>query len=171
MVMNVRAQFSWWFLNRFACHLHFAGLRRWCAKLAGVKMGRGVHFYERYHIRAPKGIRIGDEVNIGPGVLLDGRCGLTIGNKVTISYEAIVWTQSHDYNSPNFAGKGAPVTIGNKAWICSRAIILPGITVGEGAVVASGAVVTHDVPPYTVVGGIPARAIGMRNIIDNNDED
>ena len=162
---SVRAKISWWFLNRFACHLHFAGLRRLCAKAAGVKMGRGVHFYERYHIRAPKGIRLGDNVNIGPGVLLDGRCGLTVGSGVTISYEAVIWTQSHDYNSPDFAGKGAPVTIGDRAWICSRAIILPGITVGEGAVVASGAVVTHDVPPYTVVGGVPALIIGERNII------
>jgi maltose O-acetyltransferase len=69
---------------------------------------------------------------------------------------------NHDYNDIHFCGKGAPVEIGKYAWICSRAIILPGITIGEGAVVASGAIVTKDVAPYTVVGGIPAKRIGNR---------
>lgn len=54
------------------------------------------------------------------------------------------------------------VAIGDYAWICCRSIILPGITIGEGAVVASGAIVTKDVPPYTIVGGTPAKIIGYR---------
>jgi len=58
---------------------------------------------------------------------------------------------------------GAPVEIGDYAWVCSRSIILPGVKVGEGAVVACGAVVTKDVEPYTVVGGIPAKKIADRN--------
>ena len=61
-----------------------------------------------------------------------------------------------------FCGKGALTEIGEYAWICSRSIILPGVKVGEGAVVASGAVVTKDVPPYTIVGGVPAKVIGKR---------
>lgn len=61
-----------------------------------------------------------------------------------------------------FVQWGGEVEIGPYAWICSRSIILPGIKIGEGAVVASGAVVTKDVPPYAVVGGVPARVIGQR---------
>lgn len=101
-------------------------------------------------------------VSIGPGVLLDARMGLELGENVVIAYESVIWTLNHDYNDSHFGNKGAKVTIDSYAWICSRSIILPGVTIGEGAVVASGAVVTKDVPPYSVVGGIPAKIIGYR---------
>lgn len=89
--------------------------------------------------------------------MLDGRKGLQIGDNVTIAYEAIIWTLNHDYNDIHFCGKGNAVVIGNFSWICSRSIILPGIRVGEGAIVASGAIVTKDVPEYAIVAGIPAK--------------
>ena len=100
-------------------------------------------------------------MNIGPKVLLDGRCGLKIGKSAVIAYEAIIWTLNHDYNDIHFAGKGAPVEIGEYAWICSRSIILPGLKIGKGAV-ASNAVVTKDVPDFAIVGGVPAKIIGYR---------
>ena len=128
----------------------------------GMKMDNDVRLYAGFHIREPKGIIIEKGVSIGPKVLLDGRRGLTIKESAVIGYGAIIWTLNHDYNDISFCGKGAPVTIGKYAWVCSNSIILPGITIGEGAVVASGAVVTRDVPPYIVVGGIPARVIGKR---------
>lgn len=110
----------------------------------------------------PKGISIGEGVSIGPKVLLDGRKGLKIGRSVVIAYEAIIWTLNHDYNDVHFCGKGASVEIDDYAWICSRSMILPGIKIGKGAVVASGAIVTKDVPPYSIVAGIPAKVIGKR---------
>ena len=128
----------------------------------GLKCDGDVCIYAGFHIRAPETITIGSGVSIGPKVLLDGRKGLTIGKSVVIGYEAIIWTLHHDYNDLLFRGKGAPVTIGDYAWICSRSIVLPGVSIGEGAVIASGAVVTKDVPPFAVVGGIPARVIGYR---------
>lgn len=67
-----------------------------------------------------------------------------------------------DYKDVNFCGKGAPVDIGSHSWICSRSIILPGVSIGEGAIVASGAIVTKDVEPYMIVGGILAKPIGYR---------
>ena len=67
-----------------------------------------------------------------------------------------------DYNDVHFCGKGAPVDIGAFARVCSRSIILPGVTIGEGAIVASGAVVTKDVEPWAIVAGIPAKVIGHR---------
>lgn len=121
-----------------------------------------VRFMKGIEFRGVNGLRIEDGVSIGPHVLLDGRCGLTIKRNAVIAYESIIWTMNHDYNDEHFCSKGAPVIIGEYSWICSRAIILPGITIGEGAVVASGAVVTKNVDPYTIVGGIPAKVIGKR---------
>lgn len=72
-------------------------------------------------------------------------------------------TAEHDIDDPYFVGTEAPVHIGDYAWISSRATILPGVRIGNGAVVAAGAVVTKDVPDYTVVGGVPAKLIGVRN--------
>ncbi len=152
----------WIICNDILAHLPSKLIRLWGLRILGLKMRRNVRFYQGFHIRSPKGISIGEGCSIGPKILLDGRMGLTIGKNVTIAYEAIIWTLNHDYSDIHFCGKGAPVVINDYAWICSRSIILPGITIGEGAVVASGAVVTKNVPPYTVVAGIPARVIGQR---------
>lgn len=152
----------WIICNDFLAHIPSKRLRVWGLKILGLKASSNVRFYQGFHIRSPKKIIIGEGCSIGPKVLLDGRKGLTIGKNVTIAYEAIIWTLNHDYNDVHFCGKGAPVTIHDYAWICSRSIILPGITIGEGAVVASGAIVTKDVPPYAVVAGVPAKVIGQR---------
>lgn len=71
-----------------------------------------------------------------------------------------IWTEQHDYNSPTYASVEKPVIIEDYVWIASRATILPGVTIGKESVVASGAVVTKDVPPLSIVGGVPARIIG-----------
>ena len=153
----------WWIVNSFISGFPSIAFRNWALRLFGVKMTRNVRFYQGFHIRKPSNIIIREGVSIGPKVLLDGRCGLEIGNNVVIGYEAIIWSLNHDYNDEHFKGKGGKVSIGDYAWICSRSIILPGIQIGEGAIVASGAVVTKDVAPYTIVGGIPARVIGKRD--------
>lgn len=137
-------------------------MRNLLIRWLGVKASKNVKFYPGFTVRNPKGLVIEDCVNIGPKCLLDARCGLTIHRNAVIAYEAIIWTLNHDYNDLHFCAKGAPTEIGAYAWICSRSIILPGIKIGEGAVVASGAVVTKDVPPYAIVGGVPAKIIGYR---------
>jgi acetyltransferase-like isoleucine patch superfamily enzyme len=86
---------------------------------------------------------------------------LTIGDNVTISHQALLQTLTHDPRD-NFAVLARPVAIHDHAWIGARAIVCPGVTVGEGAVVGAGAVVTRDVPPWTIVAGNPARRIGER---------
>lgn len=161
-IYAMKAGFTWWLLNCFICNFPSIRIRHFFLRISGIKMSKNVHIYESCHIRAPWGISIEDGVSIGSRCLLDGRKGLTICKNAVIGYDAIIWTLNHDYNDINFCSKGAPVNIGAYSWICSRAIILPGITIGEGAIVASGAVVTKDVPPYTIVGGIPAKIIGQR---------
>lgn len=147
----------------FSANIPSIHIRRYTYKMMGMKLDKNVRMYPGCHIRCPKGIIIENGVSIGPRVLLDGRLGLKIHENAVIACEAIIWTMNHDYNDVNFSVKGAPVEIGRNAWVCSRAIILPGITIGEGAVVAAGAVVTKDVPDFSIVGGIPAKVIGKRD--------
>lgn len=153
---------EWWFTNSFLYNFPSKRFRNYMLKRMGMTIKGEARIYTGFHIRNPKGIILEDGVSIGPKVLLDGRKGLTIKQGAVIGYGAIIWTLNHDYNDIHFCGKGAPVTIGKHAWVCSNSIILPGITIGDGAVVASGAIVTHDVPPFAVVGGIPAKVIGHR---------
>lgn len=98
-------------------------------------------------------------------MLLDARNGIEIGRYVNFSANVSVYTEQHDHRAADFScntGIKKKVTIGDRVWIGPNAILLPGITIGEGAVVAAGSVVTHDVAPYTVVGGIPAKKINDR---------
>ena len=140
----------------------FKRLRLLCLKLAGANIGRDVTIRKNCEVRNPEGLKIQAKVSIGNRVLLDARRGLEIQESAVIATGAFIWTLHHDYNDVNFKSAGAPVTIGHHSWICSRAIILPGRNIGEYAVVASGAVVTKDVPPYAIVGGVPAKIIGHR---------
>jgi len=97
------------------------------------------------------------------GCLIDGRRHSVItGNDVSIGPEAAILTLGHDPRSNDFSDLGGDVVIGDRAWIGYRAIILPGVTIGEGAVIGAGSIVSRDVPPYAIVAGNPARIIGER---------
>ena len=88
--------------------------------------------------------------------------GVIIGNNVDIAQETNIWTEQHDYNSPTYKSVCKEVIIEDYVWLASRVTVLPGVHIGRGAVVASGAVVTKDVPPLAIVAGIPAKIIGYR---------
>jgi acetyltransferase-like isoleucine patch superfamily enzyme len=114
----------------------------------------------------PWGVSIGRHSIVGDHAFLDGRKGLSIGNNVDIAQEVRIYTLEHDPESTSFAPKGGPVVIGDWAYIGSRATVLPGVTIGEGAVVAAGAVVTKNVDPWTIVGGVPAKLIRTRTRVN-----
>ena len=153
---------KWQLSTNIVPNLPSQHLRNWGMRKLGMGGGKNVKFYSGFSVRNPNKLLIEEGVSIGPKVLLDARCGLIIRRNAVIAYDAIIWTLNHDYNDIHFCGKGAPVEIGAFAWICSRSIILPGVQIGEGAVVASGAIVTKDVEPWTIVGGVPAKKIGRR---------
>jgi len=123
---------------------------------AHTSIHRGCRFYR------PSGVTIGNHTIINRDILLDGRMGLQIGDNVSISEGTAIITLEHDPNSATFETRGASVRIGDRVFVGARAMLLPGVAIGEGAVVAAGAVVTRDVPSYTIVGGVPARPIGQR---------
>ena len=108
-------------------------------------------------------LRIGDGTNINRHVLLDARGGLTIGRRVNISPEVVLISAEHDPQSPIFAGRTRQVVVGDSVWIAYRALVLPGTDLGDGVVVAAGAVARGRIPARTIVAGNPAVPIGERD--------
>lgn len=129
-----------------------------------MRIGRNTSFHWRARFFDPWGIKIGHNSIIGNDAMLDGRCGITIGNNVSISMGVWIWTMEHDPQDPGYGIKSGVVQIDDYAWISCRVVILPGVKIGRGAVVAAGAVVTKDVEPFSIVGGVPAKKIGTRTV-------
>lgn len=153
-----------WLLGFIPSHC----FRRCLFKCAGVKIGKKstIHIGARFY--QPKNITIGQGTIIGDNVTLDGRAKLTIGNHVDIASQVMIFNAEHDLNSQYFDPIEQEVVIKDYCFIGPRAIILPGVTIGRGAVVGAGAVVTKDVPDMTIVGGVPAKEIGKRQIKELN---
>jgi len=108
-------------------------------------------------------IKIGDNCMINPGVLLDGRVGkIVIGNNVDIARDVYIFNAQHDPHCDYHSIKSGDVIINDHVWIASRAIVLPNVILGKGCVIACGSVVTKNVEELTIVGGIPAKKIGIR---------
>lgn len=129
--------------------------------------GKNVGIRERVIIMSPRKVAIGNNVIINVGTKIGGQCGVTIGNYVLIGYNVNIVSLDHVYRNPNIpiflqGCHGAPIVIEDDVWIGSNATILPGKTIGKGAVVGANSVVTKDVKPYTVVGGVPAKLIKDR---------
>jgi acetyltransferase-like isoleucine patch superfamily enzyme len=156
--------------NYVVSHVPSFALRRlWYRHVVGVQMGShaGIHigcfiwFYGPRQMRR-SGLRIGAHSRINRNCTLDARGGLVIGENVSISPEVAILTAAHRHDDPEFRVENRPVTVEDYTWIGTRATILPGVTLGRGCVVAAGAVVARNVPPFAIVAGVPARRIGTR---------
>lgn len=134
--------------------------------LAGVHIGKGSRIHMGARFFYPENISIGDGTIIGDNVFLDGREKLIIGNHVDMASSIMIYNSEHDINSEDFKAITATVEIGDYVFIGPRAIILPGVKIGKGAIIAAGAVVTKHVSDYKIVGGVPAEVIGERKIKD-----
>lgn len=136
-------------------------------KLMGARVGSWVTFYSGITISPGNNLKLGHHVNLAAGVFLGTAGGIEIGDRTLIGYKTMIFSGNHVI-PPNrekifFAGYDRKkVVIQNDVWIGGNSIILPGITIGEGAVVAGGSVVTKDVPSFTIVGGNPAKVIKER---------
>jgi len=134
--------------------------------LFGAKIGSGSTLHTGAIFYNISNLRIGEDTIIGENVVIDGRDKITIGNHVDFASEVMVYNAEHDIHSDNFKAITAPVEIGDYVFIGPRAIILPGVKIGKGAVVAAGAVVTKNVGEFKIVGGVPAKEIGERENTD-----
>lgn len=135
-------------------------LREIMGRLIGKQVDRSFRMFPPFYTDFGKNITIGKDVFINSGCHFQDQGGIEIGDGALIGHNVVLATINHDLNpKENRKNHYAPIKIGTHVWICSNATVLPGVTIGDYAVVAAGAVVTRDVPAMTVVGGVPARVL------------
>ena len=164
--------FNWWLdlklflIHLVSLHIPLYSLRKLVFKLVGVKIGPGTTIHMGCKFFEPRGVSIGEDSKIGDNAFLDGRAPLTIGNHVDVASSVMIYNSEHDLESEDFHASLEAVEIGDYCFIGPRVIILPGVKIGKGAVIAAGAVVIKNVPDFTIVGGVPAQIIGERRTKD-----
>ena len=135
-------------------------LREIMGRLTGKKIDDTFRLFPPFYTDFGKNITIGKDVFINSGCHFQDQGGIEIGDGVLIGHNVVLATINHDLNpKENRKNHYAPIKIGAHVWIGSNATILPGVTIGDWAVVAAGAVVARDVPAMTVVGGVPAKVL------------
>jgi acetyltransferase-like isoleucine patch superfamily enzyme len=151
-----------YFYNALVTHIPFYGLRHaYLRVLLRVRVGPGTAIHMRCFVTGNR-ITIGNHTVLNRRCYLDGRGGLRIGDNVNVSPEVYLLSLTHDLRDPAFPPVAKEVVIEDDVWIGARAMILPGVTLHRGCVVGAGAVVASDVPPFAIVGGVPAKKIGDR---------
>jgi|JI6StandDraft_1071083.scaffolds.fasta_scaffold04308_8 maltose O-acetyltransferase len=141
-------------------------------KIKFAKIGRNTHFKGlTSYFGASNMITIGDNVNIGPKATFYGEGGIEIGDGVIIAPRVTIFSKDHYYDGPDLAALPfdnkiilKKVTIGDYVWIGTNVIILSGVNIGKGSILAAGAVISKDVPDGAIVGGNPAKVLKFRNL-------
>jgi len=129
-------------------------LRAW-----GARVGAGCHVYPGAIVWAPWQLTLGDEACIADDADIYNVAPVTLGGRAVVSQGAYLCTASHDHRRADFPMISAPIRLGDRAWVAARAIVLPGLTIGAGAVAGAGSVVTHDIPDGCTAAGNPARIV------------
>ena len=138
------------------------GWRNFLLRAFGATIGQGCHIYPGARIWAPWNLLCGDVVAIADGAVIYNSSLIALGSHATISQEAFLCGATHDHEDPGFPLVSSQINIGAFAWVCARATVQPGVSLGEGAVLALGGVATQDLDDWTVYAGIPARRISKR---------
>lgn len=144
-----------WCLNGWRCFL---------LRMFGAKIGKRCRIYGGASIWQPSNLDVGDNCWIDESTKIYCVDRIRIGNNSVVSAGAFLCGAGHDVTSPTFDLRAKPIVIGGCVWIASNSIVLPGVTIGDGVVVAAGAVVTSDVEPWVIVGGNPSRVLKIRVI-------
>jgi putative colanic acid biosynthesis acetyltransferase WcaF len=156
---------AWKFVYVFLFQFSPRPMHAWRAFLLrcfGAKLGANVHIYPKASIWAPWNLICADTATIADEAIVYNPSPITLGSHAIVSQQAYLCGATHAYDEPGFPLVSYPMSLGDHVWICARATVQPGISVGEGAVLALGSVATGDLQPWTVYGGVPARKIKMR---------
>jgi carbonic anhydrase/acetyltransferase-like protein (isoleucine patch superfamily) len=152
-----------------------------CLSGRGVRIGTGTSFARNLWLHCGGTFEdydhgyfeIGEHSFIGPNAVMGAGGGITIGSHVLMGPDIVISSENHHFDDPQvrISDQGVfhrGVVIEDDVWIASKAVILDGVTVGHGSVIAAGAVVTRSVPPYSIVAGVPARVLrrrGEKNVV------
>jgi len=161
-VSNRVGRFLWSVVYTLLFRFSPRPLHRWrCFLLRcfGAKLGSGCHIYASARIWAPWNLQCGSRACIADHAEVYNPAAISLGEGVVISQGAFLCAASHDYVDPEFPLIHGTIVVGRRAWVAARAIVLMGVTIGEGSVVAAGSVVTKDVPANVVCAGNPARVV------------
>ena len=151
-------QLSWLLLCRWTPRpLH--AWRAFILRLWGAKLGAACHVYPGAVIWAPWQLTLGNGACIADGAEIYNVAKVTLGARSVVSQGAYLCTASHDHRDEAFPLKSASIRLGERAWVAARAILLPGVTLGDRSVAAAGSVVTRDIPAGCVAAGNPARIV------------
>jgi putative colanic acid biosynthesis acetyltransferase WcaF len=136
--------------------------RSFLLRCFGAKMGAACHIYPKAVVWAPWNLVCGYQATVADGGIVYNPKRITLGAHAIVSQEAYLCGATHDYEDPAFPLVASEIELGDNAWVCARAVVQPGVKVGEGAVLALGAVATRDLEPWTVYAGVPARKVKAR---------
>lgn len=142
--------------------------RRFLLRAFGAKVGKKANVYPTTKIWGPWNLEMGDYSCLGPDVDCYTMDVIKLGANATVSQYAFLCSGTHDITDPHMGLQTSPISIGQSAWVCARAFVGPGVTVGDGAVVGACAAVFKNVEPWTVVGGNPAKFIKPRVLKDTH---
>ena len=134
----------------------YSGLKRALLRCYGAKMGKGVVIKPCVNIKYPWHLQIGDFAWIGEGVWIDNLADVTVGANCCISQGAMLLCGNHDYTKAHFDLEVKPIVLEDGAWVGAKAVVCPGVTIGEDGVLTAGSVATHDIEARTVCQGNPA---------------
>lgn len=149
-------------LNTYNRWMPSGRLRRLALRLAGVRLAPGAVVHQGVRLMARGRLSVGEGSVVNRGTLIDNRSPVDIGRHVSIAHDCRIYTTGHDHQAPDFGIRTAPVVVEDHAVLYAGAVLMPGVTVGRGAVVLPFSVVTGDVPAMAVVGGVPAVPRGTR---------
>jgi acetyltransferase-like isoleucine patch superfamily enzyme len=154
------------FLISFLPRLTFGWLRPALYRMAGVRIGSRTRIYGKLELEGvgdvAANLRVGERCMFTTPLYLNLSAPISIGDRVVIGHHVVIITDDHRMEDPTYRGGkrfSVPVTIEDGAWIAARVTVLPGVTIGRGSVVAASAIVTKDIPPNTLVAGVPARIL------------
>lgn len=161
-------QFLWYFIGEplFSSYwLPFSGIKVTILRLFGATVGQRVRIKPGVKVKFPWRLTVGDYVWIGEKSWLDNLAQITIESHVCISQGVYLCTGNHDWNHPHFALMPAPIVIHQGSWIAARAMVGPGVTIGQGAVLCLGGVAGHALEAMTIYAGNPAKVIKKRKLL------
>lgn len=154
-------QLCWLFLARWTPPQLF-GWRNLLLRLFGARVGEGVRLYSSVKVWLPRNLAIGDSAIVGPGAILYNQGKITVGRRAVISQRAHVCASTHDVSDAAFTLVTRPIVIGEACWVAAEAFVGPGVTMGEGAVLAARGALFESIEPMTIYRGNPAILLKKR---------